>query len=75
MQEDYRRQLADLMSRLARLLSPRSATPRKRGYIDAYGEIRRFAERFGHDEQWCDLVMSMMLEEQRIHERSAARAA
>jgi hypothetical protein len=63
------------MSKLARLFSPRSATPKVERYRRAYLEIERFAQAYGHDEEWCDRLMRVMLEEQRVSRLSLPRAA
>jgi hypothetical protein len=62
MPDAYQHELVTLMSRLARLLSPRSSTPRPDGYKSAHTELRSFAARHGHTEEWCDGVLNLILE-------------
>jgi len=76
MPDAYQHELVKLMSRLARLLSPRSATPKPEGHKTAYREICSFAARHGHTEEWCDGVLNVMLEGRVRHGvRHSARAA
>jgi len=49
--------LEALMGQLARLLSPRSSTPRHEALRNAHREIRRFAEVQHLSEAWCDRVL------------------
>ena len=53
--------LTDLMSELARLLSDRSSTPRKRAMAIAHRKLRAVADTYHYDEDWCDRVMLMFL--------------
>lgn len=53
--------LTELMGELARLMSDRSSTPRKRAMAIAHGKIRAVAEAHEYDEDWCDRVMLMFL--------------
>jgi hypothetical protein len=53
--------LTDLMSELARLLSDRSSTPRKRAMAIAHQKIRAAAAEHQCNEDWCDRVMLMFL--------------
>lgn len=62
--------LTKLMSELARLLSDRSSTPRKRAITVAHAKIRALAETTNCDEEWCDRVLLMFLA--RRHQFSAA---
>lgn len=54
-------ELRPLMSELARLLSPRSSTPKSQGLGLAYKKLTYFAERNGLGEEWCDKVMLTFL--------------
>ena len=54
-------ELVELMSELARLLSKRSATPRRDALRIAHGRIRGFAAARGLDEDWCDAVLLQFL--------------
>jgi len=49
--------LEGLMGQLARLLSPRSSTPRYEALRNAHRAIRRFAEVHHLSEAWCDSVL------------------
>ena len=62
MEDAYHRELTQLTSRLARFFSARSTTPKVQRYRTAYVEICSFAERHGHDEEWCDRVFGLMIE-------------
>jgi hypothetical protein len=53
--------LTELMSELARLLSDRSSTPRKRAMAVAHAKIRALATAKNYDEEWCDRVLLMFL--------------
>lgn len=53
--------LTELMSDLARLLSDRSSTPRKRAMAVAHAKIRALAATRNYDEEWCDRVLLMFL--------------
>lgn len=53
--------LIDLMGELARLLSDRSATPRKRAMRIAHRKLRSIADTNQYPEEWCDGVMLMFL--------------
>jgi hypothetical protein len=53
--------LTDLMGELARLLSDRSSTPRKRAMAIAHRKLRAVADAHQYDEDWCDRVMLMFL--------------
>jgi hypothetical protein len=53
--------LTELMSELARLLSDRSATPRKRAIAVAHAKIRALAASTSSDEEWCDRVLLLFL--------------
>jgi hypothetical protein len=53
--------LTELMSELARLLSDRSSTPRKRAMAMAHAKIRALAAATNCDEEWCDRVLLMFL--------------
>jgi hypothetical protein len=50
-------ELVELMSELARLLSMRSATPRRDALRIAHRRIRRYARAQGLGESWCDAVL------------------
>ncbi len=56
--------LTDLMSELARLLSDRSSTPRKRAMEIAHRKLRATAEARQWDEDWCDRVLLLFLSRQ-----------
>lgn len=58
--------LTELMSELARLLSDRSATPRKRAMAIAHRKIRALAEVRRYDEDWCDRVMLLFLSQRHV---------
>ena len=62
--------LVNLMSDLARLLSRRSATPRRDALGIAHRRIRDFAEHQRLGEDWCDAVMLAFI----APERSVAAA-
>jgi hypothetical protein len=53
--------LVSLMSELARLLSRRSATPRKAALRIAHHKLRAFAEARRYSEEWCDGVLLTFL--------------
>ena len=53
--------LTELMSELARLLSDRSSTPRKRAMATAHRKLRAIAGAHQCDEEWCDRVLLMFL--------------
>ena len=53
--------LVSLMSELARLLSRRSATPRKAALGIAHRKLRAFAEARRYSEEWCDGVLLTFL--------------
>ena len=53
--------LVELMSELARLLSPRSSTPRRDALRLAHRRIRRYAASRGLGETWCDAVLLQFL--------------
>jgi hypothetical protein len=53
--------LINLMGELARLLSDRSSTPRKRAMRIAHRKLRAVAETHHYPEEWCDRVLLMFL--------------
>jgi hypothetical protein len=53
--------LTELMGELARLLSDRSSTPRKRAMAIAHRKIRALADARQYDEDCCDRVMLMFV--------------
>ena len=53
--------LTELMGELARLLSDRSSTPRKRAMAIAHRKLRTVAQAYHYDEDWCDHVMLIFL--------------
>jgi hypothetical protein len=55
-------ELMGLMSTLARLTHPRSATPRVVALRKAYRRIRGYARQRGLTEEWCDRVMLVFLD-------------
>ena len=57
--------LISLMSELARLLAPRSNTPRSLALGIAYRKIHSYAQSHNLTEEWCDKVLMLFLSRER----------